>query len=138
LEEVYVDSGEAGKRPFLVTLLALLYIIWGIFMVYTLYQGVMLGLNIPGLVDISGDLILGIDFYIVDIAILASINILMFLSGVGLLKLKLWGYYSAIGLAVIGALSSILFLPISILGIILNLGIIYYLTRARVRRSFTW
>jgi len=133
-----VDSGEAGKRPFLVTLLALLYIIWGIFMVYTLYQGVMLGLNIPGLVDISGDLILGIDFYIVDIAILASINILMFLSGVGLLKLKLWGYYSAIGLAVIGALSSILFLPISILGIILNLGIIYYLTRARVRRSFTW
>ncbi|HIE37272.1 TPA: hypothetical protein EYP83_03800 [Candidatus Geothermarchaeota archaeon] len=133
-----MDSGEAGKRPFLVTLLALLYIIWGIFMVYTLYQGVMLGLNIPGLVDISGDLILGIDFYIVDIAILASINILMFLSGVGLLKLKLWGYYSAIGLAVIGALSSILFLPISILGIILNLGIIYYLTRARVRRSFTW
>lgn len=133
-----MDGGEISQRPFLVTLIALLYITWGLFMVYTLYQTVMLGLRIPGLVDISGDLILGVDFYVVDIAILTSINILMFLSGVGLLKLKLWGYYSAIGLAIIGTLSSVLFLPISIIGIVLNIAIIYYLTRGGVRKNFSW
>ena len=125
-------------RPLLVTLLAALYISWGIFMIYTLYQTLALGMKLPGVVDIPEDLIPGVSYFIFDILIVISINILMFFSGIGLLRLKLWGYYSALGLAIIGALTSVLYLPISVIGIGFNLAIIYYLTRGRVRERFSW
>ena len=131
-------GGKNLDRPLLVTLLAAMYITWGVFMVYTLYQTLALGVKLPGVVDIPEDLIPGVSYFFFDIVILVSINILMFFSGFGLLKLKLWGYYSALGLAVIGALTSVLYLPISVIGIGFNLGVIYYLTRGRVRERFTW
>ncbi len=131
-------GGKDLDRPLLVTLLAAMYITWGVFMVYTLYQTLALGVKLPGVVDIPEDLIPGVSYFFFDIIILVSINILMFFSGFGLLKLKLWGYYSALGLAVIGALTSVLYLPISVIGIGFNLGVIYYLTRGRVRERFTW
>lgn len=131
-------GGKNLDRPLLVTLLAAMYITWGVFMVYTLYQTLALGVKLPGVVDIPEDLIPGVSYFFFDIIILVSINILMFFSGFGLLKLKLWGYYSALGLAVIGALTSVLYLPISVIGIGFNLGVIYYLTRGRVRERFTW
>ena len=125
-------------RPLLVTLLAALYISWGIFMIYTLYQTLALGMKLPGVVDIPEDLIPGVSYFIFDILIVISINILMFFSGIGLLRLKLWGYYSALGLAIIGAITSVLYLPISVIGIGFNLAVIYYLTRGRVRERFSW
>ncbi len=135
---VDVEGGDKKLgRPLLITLLAAMYITWGVFMIYTLYQTIALGMKLPGVVDIPEDLIPGVSYYIFDILILISINILMFFSGIGLLKLKLWGYYSALGLAIIGALTSVLYLPISVIGIGFNLGIIYYLTRGRVRELFT-
>jgi len=133
-----VARKKGFDRPLLVTLLAALYISWGIFMIYTLYQTLALGMKLPGVVDIPEDLIPGVSYFIFDILIVISINILMFFSGIGLLRLKLWGYYSALGLAIIGAITSVLYLPISVIGIGFNLAVIYYLTRGRVRERFSW
>lgn len=132
------DKDKKLDRPLLVTLLAGMYLLWGAFILYTLYETLILGVKIPGVVEIQMDLIPGIDFFLIDTIILLSINILMFSSGIGLLKLKLWGYYSAMGLAVIGALTSVLYLPIGIISLGFNLGVIYYLTRRGIRERFRW
>ncbi len=131
-----MEGSEKLDRPILITMLAAVYIGWGLFMIYTIYQTLVLGVKIPGVVEIPEDVFPGLSYFTFDIIILVVIDILMFLAGVGLLKLKLWGYYSAMSLAIIGALTSVLYLPISVVGIAFNLAVIYYLTREGVRSRF--
>ena len=94
-------------------------------------------ISLPGIIEVEGDIIPGLSYTLLDIIILVSIAALMFLAGAGLITLRKWGYYSALSLAVIGGIVSTIYFPISIIGIIMNLGIIWYLGRDKIRSLFT-
>ena len=137
-----LDGGESrknrgGERPILLTILSAIYISWGFFIGYTLYQRIYLDIPLPGVVEVDESLISGLTYGVLDIIILIGIAILMFTSGIGLIKLRKWGYYSALSLAFIGGVVSTIYFPISIIGIIINLGIIWYLTRDNIKSLFT-
>ena len=125
-----------GGRPIILTILGAIYISWGAFIGYTLYQRIYLDVPLPGIVEVEGLTIGGISYEIMDIFILILIAMLMFLAGFGLVKLRKWGYYAALTLAFIGGVVSTIYFPISIIGIIVNLGIIWYLTRDNIKSLF--
>ena len=127
---------EGRNRPTILTILSAIYLSWGIFMGYTIYQRIFLGIPFAGIQEISGDVIAGISYSVFDLLILMVINVFMIVAGIGLLKLSKWGYYSALSLAFIGGVVSTLYFPVSIIGILVNLGIIWYLTRDKIKSLF--
>lgn len=89
-------------------------------------------------------------FYIIaaiglfTLAAISAIGVIVFLLmgfialgiGWGLWKLKKWAYQVAMILAILGILTNLLTLPVGIIGIIISVIIIYYLTRPEIKEVF--
>ncbi|MET1124030.1 MAG: hypothetical protein ABWW66_02045 [Archaeoglobaceae archaeon] len=63
-------------------------------------------------------------------------GLLALLAAYGLLRGKKWGWWLAIVLVVLSVVEDVFFLPYGIVGIIVAVVVIYYLTRPHVRSYF--
>ncbi len=121
------------ERSYGVTILAILEVIGGLVLLGT---GASLGVvgMMVGAVPYAGWFFGPIIF--VFVAILVILGLLSFVIAYGLWTGKGWAWAIALVLAVIGIIINLFSLPGGIIGIIIDVIIIYYLTRPHVKAFF--
>jgi len=116
-----------GARK-IIYILGAIYCGWGflniVLGVYSLYSG----FTLPGV---------AIEFQLLDTAIIIFISFMSLLAGVGMILLKWWGRYTAMGLAGVAAIVSGMFFPQGIVMAFINLGILYFLSTEEVKALFS-
>jgi hypothetical protein len=119
-----------SQRPMGVTILAVLAIIGGILELL----GGLLSL-VGGGVTATEDAATGGGLAMIGvfIAILGALNLIF---GFGALALKPWAWKFGVGLQIFAILAGLVQLPNSIVGIVINGLILYYLFRPNVKRIF--
>ena len=123
--EEEIQMGEppmaSVERPTGVTILAVLEILVGV-------SGIF-----GGLLGVLGVIEIGVRGLFYFIFIIGFLNLAV---GWGLWTLKKWAYQVALILAIIGIITGILSLPMAIISLIINVLIIYYLTRPEIKEVF--
>ena len=121
------------ERPTGVTILAILEIIAGILM-FLGAAGMMVLASIGGTVPIAG-IVFGV-FATIMALVLVILGIIAFILAYGLWNGKGWAWWLTIIFSVISIIVNILSLPGGIIGIIIAVIILYYLTRPHVKEFF--
>ncbi len=121
------------ERPTGVTILAILEIIAGILM-FLGAAGMMVLASMGSAVPMAG-IVFGV-FAVIMALVLVILGIIAFILAYGLWNGKGWAWWLAIIFSVISIIVNILSLPGGIIGIIIAVIILYYLTRPHVKEFF--
>jgi len=135
-------KGMATERPFGVTILAILEVIGGILSLaagaFMLFAAAAFGMMIPGEMPggISGfvGLMMGL-FSVIGIVVI-TIGLISFIIAYGLWNGRGWAWTLCLIFSIIGIIIGILSLPTGIISLIINILILYYLTRPHVKAFF--
>ena len=112
------------ERPTGISILAALQVIGGVFAV------------LGGLLVLAAGAYFGEGFWAVISIVVFLLGFFSIVVGWGLWNLRKWAYQVAMILAVIGIITALLSLPGSILTLVIDGIIIYYLTRPEIKEVF--